>query len=554
MKKVKIICDNNGAELVVEIGTSLLELVEKFGIKQSTPTIAAYVNNRVRDLNYEVYENKSVLFIDSRHFEGARVYNRTQRFMLQRVTEDLFGSGKTRVLHKLHNDIYFEIDGVENSTQNCEKILKGLEELSGKNITITRDRIYHQEAAEIYQSLGMSDKCRQLNSSPSLYVTMNSLEQSKGYFYGVVAPSTGYIKGFDIHPLYKGFKLSLLDEEQGTSNAPSLVHQNMFEVLTSHNQLLDVLGVSDIGALNIKVNDKQCGELIKIGEAFQERNFASLASQVYDKCKKGVKLVLISGPSSSGKTTFSNRLNIQLRIYGLKPIILSMDNYFVDREFTPKDEKGNYDFEKPEAVDIELFNSHLSRLIAGERVEMPRYDFTSGVKMWNCEDSCTLGENNILIIEGIHALNPIMTKEVAESSKFKIFVSPLTSISLDNFSRVDMADLRLIRRIVRDSSYRSHTAMQTIKRWGSVRRGEQNYIFPYLKDADAVFNTFLFFELSVLKRYIEPLLKNVPDIYEEFSQADRLLDILSYFVATEDKYIPPTSIIREFIGGSSFKY
>ncbi len=553
MNELKIICDNNSSGLNVNLGISLLELLDKVDIKVSAPIVGAYVNNKVRDLNYKLYENNSVRFIDANHFEGERILNRTLRFMLFDVVSRLFQGKEMQIMHSIGYDYYFEIDAVESNQENADNIKEELLQLSKNDLAITRNKLHHKEAESLYIEKGMTDKSRLLESSPSLYVTVNRLKDSCGYLYGVLAPSTKYISNVDVQPFYNGFHLSLLDGYVSTDSKVQDINPKMFDVMRSHSKLLDVLGVNSIGALNNSINAKQSNELIKLAEAFQEKNFTLLASQVFEKCSEVVKLLLISGPSSSGKTTFSNRLNIQLRILGLKPMILSMDNYFVDREFTPCDSKGNADFEVPEAVDIELFNSQLSALVAGEKVDIPRYDFIAGKKVWDGK-CCQMDDKTILIIEGIHALNPIMTRDVDSDKKYKIYISPLTSMPLDNLSRVDIADVRLIRRLVRDAAYRNHTATQTLKRWGSVRRGEKNHILPFQKEADVLFDTFLFYELSILKSHVEPLLKSVSDVNEEFSQADRLLRILSYISDIDDKYIPPTSIIREFIGGSSFEY
>lgn len=553
-KLFKVKCENNSVELKVKPGTTLLEILDTLNLKNSYPYVAAYVNNVVKDLNYCVYENKSIKFIDVHHFEGTRVYERTLYFMLYKAVYDLYPGETLTIRHSISRGSYFEVSDIQNSEEEALAIKDRLEQLCKLNIHISRDRIHYKEAEKIYSDSKMYDKSRLLASSPSLYVTINMLADVYGYFYGTLAPSTGYISLFDIEPFYNGFYLSAPRREDPQTLVPFSNNSKNFEVMLRHKELLDVLDVPDVGSLNSLINGGKSKELIKIGEAFQERNFARLADEVYQRCSEGdVKVVLISGPSSSGKTTFSNRLNIQLKIFGLKPLILSMDNYFVDRDKTPRDAKGNHDFEVVEALDLELFNEHLGQLINGEEVEIPRFDFISGLRK-SGGDIMKLGEKNILIVEGIHALNPRLTEGIADDKKYKIYVSPLTSISLDNLSRVNTTDTRLIRRIVRDAAYRNHTALQTLKRWGSVRRGEEKYVFPYQEHADTMFNTSLFFEISVLKQYIVPLLNDVSDTSEEYSEARRLLNILSHVVAIGHQSIPPTSILREFIGGSSFDY
>lgn len=552
-KLFKVKCDNNSEEFYVKPGTTLLEILDTIDLKGKYPFIAAYVNNVVKDLNYAVYENKSVEFIDVFHFEGARIYERTLYFMLYKAVCDLYPNSELTIRHSVSRGSYFEISGVDNGKDTASAIKERLAQISKLNIHISRDRIYWKEAEKIYADCKMYDKSRLLSSSPSLYVTINMLDNVYGYFYGTLAPSTGYVSLFDIAPFYNGFYLSSPRREDPQQLLPFAITNANFDVMMRHKELLDVLNVPDIGSLNSLINAGESKELVKIGEAFQERNFARLADEVYKRCNEGVKVVLISGPSSSGKTTFSNRLNIQLKIFGLKPLILSMDNYFVDRDKTPLDEKGNHDYEVVEALDLELFNSNLGDLIAGEQVEIPKFDFINGVRKWD-GTKMKLGPKNILIIEGIHALNPRLTEGVDRGKKYNIYVSPLTSISLDNLSRINTTDTRLIRRIVRDAAYRNHTALQTLKRWGSVRRGEEKYVFPNQQYADTMFNTSLFFEISVLKNYIVPLLNEVSDTSEEYSEANRLLNILSHVVPIGHQSIPPTSILREFIGGSSFDY
>ncbi|MEG1649593.1 MAG: nucleoside kinase [Rikenellaceae bacterium] len=549
----KVKCDNNSMELFVKPGTTLLEIIDMLNLSGPYPFIAAYVNNVVKDLNYNIYENKNVKFIDILHFEGVRVYERTLYFMLYKAVRDLYPDCELNILQSVSRGSYFEISGVENSDKVATDLKNRLAQISKLNMPILRDRIHYKEAEKIYADNKMYDKSRLLESSPSLYVTINMLGNVFGYFYGTLAPSTGYVSLFDIEPFYNGFYLSAPHREDPQHLLPFAGSSKYFDVMLRNKELLDVLNVPDVGSLNSLINSGQSKELIKIGEAFQEKNFAHLADEVYQKCEEGVKVVLISGPSSSGKTTFSNRLNIQLKIFGLKPLILSMDNYFVDRDKTPLDAKGNHDYEVVEALDIELFNDHLQRLIAGEEVEVPKYSFTEGHRKWD-GTKFMLKSRGILIIEGIHALNPRLTESVEKDKKYKIYVSPLTSISLDNMSRINTTDIRLMRRIVRDSAFRNHSALQTLKRWGSVRRGEEKNILPFQNNADTLFNTSLFFELPVLKLYVEPLLNAVSDLSEEYSEANRLLNILSNIVAIEHKWIPSTSIIREFIGGSSFDY
>ncbi|MFI3321208.1 MAG: nucleoside kinase [Rikenellaceae bacterium] len=552
-KKFKVKCENSGSEIFVDAGVSLLELLKSEKIESDYPIIAAYVNHKTVDLHYQIYENKSVRFLDTSHFEGAKVYQRTFRFILYKAVCDIFSGCELAIFGTLGHNSYFEIESVEGNEHNTALLKERIVSIIESDYPILFDIIHYEEAAALYEQNKMYDKSRLLASSPSLYVKVNQLENVFGYFYGTLAPSTSYVSIFDITPLGKGFRLTLADSKKPSNISQLRNNSKIIDIFKAQHKLLDTLEIEDIGALNSKINSGNSKELIKIGEACQERKFAELADKIYSRCCDRVKLILISGPSSSGKTTFSNRLTIELRLLGLKPIILSMDDYFINRADTPLNEKGERDFERPDVIDIELFNSHLSLLLQGEEVEIPRYNFLKGEREWR-GSRVKLDQKNIIICEGIHALNPIMSSSVDNSQKFKLYIAPLTSIALDNLSCIDTTDIRLIRRIVRDSAYRGHSAQQTIKRWGSVRRGEENYILPYQKDADELFDTFLFFEISVLKQFVLPLLSTVSDLHEEYSQAMRLTSLLAHIQTVEHKNIPPTSILREFIGGSSFEY
>lgn len=553
---ISVRCENNNKIIKLKPGTSLLELLDMLHLKAPYKFIAAYVNNKSKDLNYVLYENKTVKFIDVTHYEGSRVYHRTMFFILYKTIKDLYPDRELKIEHSIARGFYFTIEGIcssGNDTNMCVEMKKRMSELISQDIPIVYDRYYYEDAREIFRENDLKDKLKLLTTRNHLYVTVYQMADVYGYFYGTLAPSTGYMGMYDIIPFYDGFYLSLPHRTRPDMLEVIENRDKIFDVFKRHKEWNNILNVSNIGSLNTMILENKSSQLIKIGEALQENLFANVANIINSRFNSGVKMVLISGPSSSGKTTFSNRLNIQLSIFGLKPIILSMDNYFVNRADTPLDENGDHDFESINALDLKLFNEHLNALIKGEEIDVPKFDFHHGMRL-DKSSKMVMDEKSILIIEGIHALNPVLTVDVPQNNKYKVYVSALTSISMDNLSRISTTDNRLLRRMVRDSKYRNHTATQTLKRWGSVREGEEKYIFPYQEEADYMFNSSLFFELSVLKRYAEPLLLTVPDTESVYSEARRILSMLDFFLPMDDTQIPPTSIVREFIGGSSFQY
>ena len=411
-----------------------------------------------------------------------------------------------------------------------------------------------EEVNGIYERFGFDDKVALLNTRPRLYSDLYRLDDMVGFFYGALTPDTGYIHLFDIRPYYNGFYIAV-PLRTDPSKLDLQVHlDKMFDVFHEYQMWVRIMGVPTVGSLNAKVLGGNSGDLIKVAEAFHEKQIANLADRIAQANESsGTRMVLISGPSSSGKTTFSKRLSIQLRILGLDPVVISLDDYFVDREHTPKDENGEYDYEALEAIDLQLLNDDLKRLIDGQSVKVPRYDFITGSRQWY-EKPLKLGPKSIIVMEGIHGLNPQLTPSIPRSSKFCIYVSCLTSVSMDNLSRIPTTDNRLLRRITRDYYTRGNNALSTLQRWPSVRRGEEKHIFPYQEYADAIFNSSLFYEISVLRPKVEPILREVPDTHVEYAETKRLLKFLDNFVPIAPDEIPPTSILREFIGGSSFQY
>ncbi|WP_410084016.1 nucleoside kinase [Alistipes putredinis] len=551
-----VICENAGRTIEVAMGTTLLEVERQLRLDGPHPFLAAYVNNRIKELNYRIYKPVTVRFIDITSFEGIRVYQRTISFILQKAVRELFPDRTLYIRHSLGaSGFYCEISGFGPiPAEHLDAIKARMRGIIDRNLPIQGVKMLTDTARKIYEGFGMADKIALLDSRPRLYSKIYTIDSLPGYFYGALTPSTGYTPQFDLHPYYNGFFIALPLRTDPTRLHQSVHQEKMFDVFHQYQSWVEIMGVPTVGQLNSKVLAGDASELIKIAEAFHENKLAQVAGCVAEANReRGVRLVLISGPSSSGKTTFAKRLGVQLRVLGLNPVLISLDDYFVDREKTPRDENGEYDYEALEAIDLEQFNDHLKRLERGESVDIPRYDFISGTRQWH-DNPLQLDERSVLIVEGIHGLNPALTPGVSESRKFKIYVSCFTSVALDNVSRIATSDNRLLRRLTRDYRTRGNDALSTLARWESVRRGEEKHIFPYQENADVMFNSSLFYEISVLRRFAEPILREVPDTVPEYGEAKRMLKFLDNFIPISPEEIPPTSLLREFIGGSSFKY
>lgn len=551
-----VICENAGRTIEVTMGTTLLEVERQLRLDGPHPFLAAYVNNRIKELNYRIYKPVTVRFIDITSFEGIRVYQRTISFILQKAVRELFPDRTLYIRHSLGaSGFYCEISGFGPiPAEHLDAIKARMRGIIDRNLPIQGVKMLTDTARKIYEGFGMTDKIALLDSRPRLYSKIYTIDSLPGYFYGALTPSTGYTPQFDLHSYYNGFFIALPLRTDPTRLHQSVHQEKMFDVFHQYQSWVEIMGVPTVGQLNSKVLAGDASELIKIAEAFHENKLAQVAGCVAEANReRGVRLVLISGPSSSGKTTFAKRLGVQLRVLGLNPVLISLDDYFVDREKTPRDENGEYDYEALEAIDLEQFNDHLKRLERGESVDIPRYDFISGTRQWH-DNPLQLDERSVLIVEGIHGLNPALTPGVPESRKFKIYVSCFTSVALDNVSRIATSDNRLLRRLTRDYRTRGNDALSTLARWESVRRGEEKHIFPYQENADVMFNSSLFYEISVLRRFAEPILREVPDTVPEYGEAKRMLKFLDNFIPISPEEIPPTSLLREFIGGSSFKY
>ncbi|MDE5624326.1 MAG: nucleoside kinase [Alistipes sp.] len=552
---IRIVCPNLGGELEVAAGTPLSEVAARL-TPGPHPFLAAEVNNRIKELNYRIYAPATVRFADITSFAGIRVYQRTAWFILQKAARDLYPDRTLHIRHSLgRSGFYCEIEGMtEFSTEETEALRRRMREIVAADLPIRRTKALTSEVRNRYAEAGYADKITLLDTRPRLYSEYYTLGDTVGYFYGALAPSTGYVTLFGIEPYYNGFYLAL-----PLRTAPDRIHtdyyqEKMFGIFREYQSWAGIMGVPTVGAVNAKVLAGDAGGMIKLAEAFHERKFAWLADEIQAaNLSRGTRMVLISGPSSSGKTTSAKRLGIQLGVLGLKPVMISLDDYFVEREKTPRDENGEYDYEALEAIDLELFNDHLRRLTAGESIDIPRYDFVTGRRTQHATP-LTLDERSILIIEGIHGLNPRLTPSIPDSQKFRIYISCFTSVAMDNLSRISTTDNRLLRRLVRDHAQRGADALATLARWPSVRRGEEKHIFPYQENADVMLNSSLFYEISVLRPYAEKMLREVPDTVPEYDEARRMLKFLDNFIPIPPDEIPPTSILREFIGGSSFEY
>ena len=552
---IKVICDNLGGPIRVAMGTPLSDVAARL-TPGRYPFLAAFVNNRIKELNYKIYTPVTVRFVDITDFAGIRVYQRTSWFILQKAARTLFPGHTLHIRHSMgQSGFYCELEGLDEFTHEQAAALEGhMREVVAQNLPIERTKVLTSELRAIYAEQGFDDKTALLDTRPRLYSDLYTLDGTAGYFYGALAPSTGYIDRFCIEPYYKGFYLAQpLRTNPGVLNK-NVQQEKMFGIFQEYQSWVRIMGVPTVGDVNSKVLAGDAGGMIKLAEAFHERKFAWVADTIYDaNLSRGVRIVLISGPSSSGKTTSAKRLGIQLGVLGLKPVLISLDDYFVDREKTPKDADGEYDYEALEAIDLELFNDHLRRLMRGESVDIPRYNFITGRRMQH-NDPLTLDERSILIVEGIHGLNPRLTPGVPEEQKFRIYISCFTSVAMDNLSRIATTDNRLLRRLTRDYRQRGADALATLSRWASVRRGEEKHIFPYQENADVMLNSSLFYEISVLRPFAEKILREVPDTVPEYDEARRMLKFLDNFIPIPPDEIPPTSILREFIGGSSFQY
>ncbi len=555
-REIKIKCLNNGETITCPRGITLTQIAKKLDVQLAHPILGAMVNNKLRETSYEVFHSKTIRFIDITHPDGMRMYVRSLSFVLLAAVNELFPGVKLRIEHSVSKGIYCELESAygELTVQMVIDLATKMREIVDLALPIEQKNDETEEVIALFEELGLTDKSELIRHRGQYYSSYYQMGDHMGIFYGLMVPNTSYLKVFDLNKYYNGFLLRLPKVEDPTTVEELVIQSKLFEIFREFrhwNKVLNITKVSDLNKL-VKAGNGHADTLIKVTEALHEKKIAQIADRITQH-KEHLEIVLISGPSSSGKTTFGKRLAIQLLVSGITPLNLSLDNYFVNRENTPKDENGDYDFETIEALDLKLFNEHLVALLKGEVVEIPKFSFETGQRFYDGE-KLQMSRDNILIIEGIHGLNPTLTASIKDEVKFKIYVSALTSINIDDHTRIPTTDNRLIRRIVRDYKYRKYSARETISRWESVRRGEDKHIFPYQEEADVMFNTALLYELSVLKPFIEPILLEVQPNQMEYAEATRLLMFFSYIKPLEPLNIPPTSILREFLGGSSFIY
>jgi uridine kinase len=550
IKQVKVIF-SFGVETTVKAGTLLLELSREYTGFYKTRIIAAKVNSDIRELSYPLDQDCRVEFLDLTSEDGMRIYRRSLYFILMKAVHDLFPERKVVISHAISKGLYCEITGGGDLSEEEVRLIESrMHEISAANIPFVKRLIPLPEAKELFASNGRMDRYHAIEHRNKPYVTIYDCGGLEDYFYGYMAPDTGYIKVFGLKYYAPGFIIRF-PEKSAPEELPEFVEQKkLFSIFNEYKRWGHILGVGNVGAVNDIIKAGQVSDLIKISEALHEKKIARIADMIANSRSKK-RIVLISGPSSSGKTTFASRLSIQLRVNGLKPVMISLDNYFVDREQTPKGEDGDFDFEALEAIDVRLFNRHLKELVRGQEIEMPVFNFPLGMRE-PAGKKMRIDEDSVLVIEGIHGLNERLTSEIPGKSKFKIYVSALTSMNIDDHNRIPTTDNRIIRRIVRDYQFRGSSAISTIRRWPSVRRGEERNIFPFQESADVMFNSSMVVELGVLKTYADPLLADISNRFAEYSEARRLLEFLSYFLPIDSREIPMNSIIREFIGGSCF--
>ena len=551
-KLVKVHVINNDTTVEVPIGSNLEEVYEKSGFKMEYGPLNAHVNNKVEGMHFRVYKQKQVEFLDVTSPSGSRAYTRSLFFVLCKAAHATFERCKVSIDIPVSNGYYVNLNiGRPITLDDVGALRKKMQEIIDAALPIHRHETSTQEAIELFDGLHNRSKVKLLKSTGRLYTTYYDIDGYVDYYYGSLLTNTSQIYLFGLEKYYDGLLLRLPSREH-PSELGEMTHQDkMFGIFKEHHQWQDILGIRTIGDLNEAIMEGHSSTLIQISEALQEKKIAKIADEIAQR--KGIKLVLIAGPSSSGKTTTCKRLSVQLAVNGIRPIGISLDDYFLDRDKTPRDEKGDYDFEHLHALNLPLLNDQLTALFRGDEVELPRYNFQKGCSEWSGKNLQLKG-NEVLVVEGIHALNPELTSEVPNEQIFRVYASALTTILLDNHNYVPTTDNRLLRRIIRDFKYRGVSAQETIRRWPSVRAGENKWIFPFQENADAMFNTAMLFELAVIKSQAEPLLEQVPENSKEYAEAYRLLKFLRYIRPIPETQIPPTSLLREFLGGSSFKY
>ena len=551
-QKIQIRCKNNKKTQKVEIGSTLFDVFSSFDLKMTHGPVSARVNNKVEGMHYRVYNSKDVEFLDMTSASGSRAYTRTLFFVLCKAVQDIYPNTDVVIDIPVSNGFYVDIRlGRPVVDEDVNILRRRMQEIIDSKMPIRRFTVPTEEAIALFQEKGDVEKVKLLRTSGSIYTTYYKIGEYVDYYYGTLLTNTSQLYLFGLEKYYDGMLLRIPSVSNPDELGEMTRQDKMFDIFKEHHRWQEILGIRTVGDFNQAIDVGHTTDIINISEALQEKKLAKIAEEIASR--EGVKLVLLAGPSSSGKTTSCKRLSIQLAVNGLKPLQISLDDYFVDRDKTPKDENGEFDFESIYALNLDLLNEQFNALFRGEEVELPKYDFPSG-KSVKSGKKLKLEPNNVLVVEGIHALNPELTAHVPEEQIFRVYASALTTILLDNHNYIPTTDNRLLRRIIRDYKYRGVSAQETIHRWPSVRAGENKWIFPFQENADAMLNTAMLYELSVLKMQAEPLLQQVPENCEEFAEAYRLLKFLKYFKGIPYNNLPPTSLLREFLGGSSFHY
>ena len=549
---IQIRCKNNKKSQKVEIGSTLFDIFSAFGLQMEYGPVSCKVNNKVEGLHYRVYNNKDVKFLDMTSPSGSRAYTRTLFFVLCKAVQDLYPAHDVIIDIPVSNGFYVDVRfGRPATDEDVDRIRQRMQEIIDAKMPIRRYMVPTEEAIALFEEKGDVEKVKLLKTSGSIYTTYYKIGEYVDFYYGTLLTNTSELYLFGLEKYYDGMLLRIPSVKDPSVLGELTKQDKMFEIFKEHHRWQDILGIRTVGDFNQAVDAGFTTDIINISEALQEKKIAKIAEDIANR--KGVKLVLLAGPSSSGKTTSCKRLSIQLAVNGLKPLQISLDDYFVDREKTPKDANGEYDYESIYALDLQLINNQFNALFRGEEVELPKYDFQTG-KSKKSGKKLKMNDNNVLVVEGIHALNPELTAQIPNEQIFRVYASALTTILLDNHNYIPTTDNRLLRRIIRDYKYRGVSAQETIHRWPSVRAGENKWIFPFQENADAMLNTAMLYELAVIKTQAEPLLQQVPENCEEYAEAYRLLKFLKYFKGIPYNNLPPTSLLREFLGGSSFHY
>ena len=554
MKQViQIRCKNNKKTQKVAIGSTLFDIFSEIGLEMSHGPISCKVNNKVEGMHYRVYNSKDLEFLDMTSSSGSRAYTRTLFFVLCKAVKDIFPASPDVIIDiPVSNGFYVDVRlGKELTEEEVGKLRNRMQEIIDAHMPIRRYMVPTEDAIALFQEKGDVEKVKLLKTSGSIYTTYYKIGDYVDYYYGTLLTNTSELYLFGLEKYYDGMLLRIPSLKNPDQLGEITRQDKMFDIFKEHHRWQDIIGIRTVGDFNQAVTAGFSTDIINISEALQEKKIAQIAEDIAQR--KGVKLVLLAGPSSSGKTTSCKRLSIQLAVSGLKPLQISLDDYFVDREKTPKDESGEYDYESIYALDLKLINEQFNALFRGEEVELPKYDFQSG-KSKRSGKKLKMNDHNVLVVEGIHALNPELTSQIPDEQIYRVYASALTTILLDNHNYIPTTDNRLLRRIIRDNKYRGVSAQETIHRWPSVRAGENKWIFPFQENADAMLNTAMLYELAVIKMQAEPLLQQVPENCEEYAEAYRLLKFLKYFKGIPYNNLPPTSLLREFLGGSSFHY